>query len=496
VPETPWEEQLYGAFLAEVAGGEPLFLPAFESLLASVVGTHGDVGGFHKLITLLWQFVRRNLQPGSPEWWRADALLHAARVTTSGVAERAPAREQVRFVDAAYKLTRTSNALSTVVDQASASRILAEHLPEHSILACYVCLYETEQIPVEHSRLVAGFEQGKPLALPEGGLRFATELILPNGALSREPGCHHIVGPLSRNEDSPGYVVFACGNAPGFVFENLLVHLGSLERRIALLHALVQEATLREVAERERMGKELAIAAAIQKGILPRKLAAADLEIAAVMVPASEVGGDYYDVIPVAGGAFLGIGDVAGHGLPTGLVMLMLQSAVSALARTHRDSPPSAILAAANSVLFENIHDRLQQDEYVTFTLLRYDAGGHVTYAGAHEDLFVYRARTDSVELIPTNGVWLAATRDAHGKLTDATLELGLGDVLLLYTDGLTEARNAQGEFYGPERLAKALRQVAREPVEAIRDTLLQQAMAFAAVQRDDMTLMVARRSA
>jgi phosphoserine phosphatase RsbU/P len=496
VPESPWQEQLYAAFLEELSGAEHVFLPELQRLLEGVARSGGDVSAFHKLITLLWKFARRGLEPGSAEWWRADALLHAARVKTSGIAERAPARQQVRFEDAAYKLTSTSNALSSVVDQASLSRVLAMHLPEHLIHACYVCLYDDSPASPGYSRLVAGFEQGRPLELPEGGLRFDSGSVLPNGALGREPACWYFAGPLSRGETSPGYVVMQCGNALGFVFENLLVHLGAVQRRISLLEALVREATLREIAERQRMEKELAIAAEIQSGILPRQHGVSDLEIAAVMRPATEVGGDYYDVIPVPDGAFLGIGDVAGHGLPTGLVVLMLQSAIGALVRARSDQTPSEVLTMANGLLFENIHDRMRQNEYVTLTLLHYEEGGKLTFAGAHEDLIVYRALSHSVEVVQTEGIWLGAIRDARGKLPNTSIRLEPGDVLLLYTDGITEARNAAREFFGTERLAQALLQHGQQSPEAVRDAVLEAALTFADEQLDDMTVVVVRRRA
>ena len=206
-----WKEQLYSAFLEELSGVDGVFLPALGQRLEEISRTGGDIAAFHKLITRFWRLARRRLQPGSPEWSRADTLLHAARVKTSGSAERAPAREQVRFEDAAHKLTWTSNALSGVVDNASLSAVLARQLPEQSIDACYVCLYDTEG----SSRLVAGFESSAPLSLPADGLRFPTSAVLPNGALGLTPACWYLVGPLSRGGDSPGYVVFRCGDSLG-----------------------------------------------------------------------------------------------------------------------------------------------------------------------------------------------------------------------------------------------------------------------------------------
>src|SRR4029079_8019009 len=88
---------------------------------------------------------------------------------------------------------------------------------------------------------------------------------------------------------------------------------------------------------------------------LPQSLKATGLEMAARMVPASEVGGDCYDVLPFPGGAWLSIGDVAGHGPGPGVVMMMLQSSVAAVLRSDPEMAPAAALEIINSVLFENL---------------------------------------------------------------------------------------------------------------------------------------------
>jgi sigma-B regulation protein RsbU (phosphoserine phosphatase) len=213
------------------------------------------------------------------------------------------------------------------------------------------------------------------------------------------------------------------------------------------------------------------------------------------MQPATEVGGDYYDIIPVAGGAWIGIGDVAGHGLPTGLVMLMLQATLSGVVRTAPSALPSDILCTANAVLFENIRDRMEQDEYVTLTLLHFTNDGRMTFAGAHEDILIYRASRGEVEIVQTPGTWLAAARDLRGKLGDSRCDLEPNDVVLLYTDGITEARRADGEFFGLERLVATLARLGRAPVQEIRDAILEEVRAFMLAQQDDITVVVIRNT-
>lgn len=131
---------------------------------------------------------------------------------------------------------------------------------------------------------------------------------------------------------------------------------------------------------------ELALARRIQTSLLPNTLAIDDLEVAAKMVTADEVGGDYYDVLPQPRGGWIAIGDVSGHGVNAGLIMLMLQCITAAIVEIRPDASARDLVIAINRVLFSNIRHRLAQRDYATFTLLRYEAGT-VKFAGAHEEI-------------------------------------------------------------------------------------------------------------
>jgi serine phosphatase RsbU (regulator of sigma subunit) len=253
------------------------------------------------------------------------------------------------------------------------------------------------------------------------------------------------------------------------------------------------EVALAHVEENARLKHELEIGGRIQTCIVPARIDVPGLEVAARMLPASEVGGDYYDLFPVEGGAWIGIGDVAGHGLTSGLVMLMLQSAFSAAARMQPDAPPSAILLAVNAVLFENIRHRLRRDEHVTLSLLRYHESGRVVFAGAHEELIVLRARTGRCELVETPGTWVGARRDIGRFTVDTEMVLAEGDVLVLYTDGVTEAMDAEHRQFGLERLTAVVAGAALAKVEAIRDRIFDAVERWTARRDDDLTVVVLR---
>lgn len=257
-----------------------------------------------------------------------------------------------------------------------------------------------------------------------------------------------------------------------------------------------QQAALLEVEKlaRERLEQELELARQIQVGILPRRLAADGLELTACMTTATEVGGDYYDVLPVEGGCWIGIGDVSGHGVTSGLIMLMVQSVVSALVAKDPEASPRDAVTILNRVLFENIRHRLIKDDFVTLSLLRV-MDRRIVFAGAHEHFLVCRARTGQTEPIVTPGTWLGVMPDISSYTTETTLELEQDDLVVLYTDGITEARNVGGAQYGLERLGEVVQRNRRRPIEEVRDAVLDDVSSWAARREDDATLVLLRRA-
>jgi len=277
------------------------------------------------------------------------------------------------------------------------------------------------------------------------------------------------------------------------------------QRTVEAVQGLV--VTVRDVTERNRTIRslqskelelrdakhEIELASHLQTGLLPARLDVPHFTIAASMVPASEVGGDYYDVVPTAYGCWVGIGDVAGHGLDAGLVMLMAQSVVGTWVREQPQVWPSEVLGPLNRLLVENVRTRLKKNEHVTFTLLHLSNEGEVRFAGAHEDLMIYRQATRTVEIVPTTGTWVGLSAELRNAWPNSTLTLSPGDVLLLHTDGFTEARSAQGAFFGAEGVQRCLTEGAPKGPSAVVEHAFQAVAAWSPVVHDDRTLVVLR---
>jgi serine phosphatase RsbU (regulator of sigma subunit) len=355
-----------------------------------------------------------------------------------------------------------------------------------------LALYEGWGNPPPTSRLIVAYDRSRLVDLPEGGLLFATRDLAPPEMLQARRHAM-VVEPLFFENTQLGFALLELGPRRRVVYELLRELVSAALHGAQLMRRVAQEAAARQEAEQQRLEQELSIATRIQTSILPRDLTVQGLSIAATMLPATEVGGDYYDVLPTASGCWLGIGDVAGHGLRPGLVMMMLQSVVSALVHSNPDAAPRDVLKVVNDVLYENVRERLRQDEHATLSLISYRKDGELVFAGAHEDMLVLRAETGKVELVPTLGTWVGATRDIAEATQESRYRLRDGDVLLLYTDGVIEAQNGAGEHFGVERLSRELCRLGQAPATEIRDGLCAAVTGFMAEQKDDIAILVAR---
>jgi sigma-B regulation protein RsbU (phosphoserine phosphatase) len=166
---------------------------------------------------------------------------------------------------------------------------------------------------------------------------------------------------------------------------------------------------------------------------------------------------------------------------------------IAALARRSPDAPPREIVAQLNVVLYDNVRHRLGNDEHATLSLLRYHDDGRVVFAGAHECILLCRANTGKCELVATPGTWLAAVDDISSVTEDSTLRLEVGDLMVLYTDGITEAMTAERELFGVKRLSALVQAHAGESAQAVLTAILDQVERWRQTQRDDETVVVMR---
>jgi phosphoserine phosphatase RsbU/P len=505
-----WDRQLLDAFEAELRGaGAGLFASTLDRLLTSVAAAGDDVGAWQNLVSAL----RKLLLPALPNehlrWVQAEDLWHEARILIGELAERAQAQHRLHNERLANALTESGATLLATQQVAALTGAVAHQLPRLAIPSGWMALYETADGPKTAdslARVVLAYDAEPVLDKPAGTVDAASANGAVKAAVDLIPAMFEMLGrraalvvePLFFHDRPLGCLMLEMGPREGMVYESLAEQVSSALEGARLVDRLVDEATRRQVAERQRLEKEMEIAARIQTSILPRDVTVAGLEIAAAMQAATEVGGDYYDVVPVDDGCWLGIGDVAGHGLGTGLVMLMMQSGIGALARKMPDAAPRDLLLALNTMLVENVRERLGQREHATLTLIRYRRDGSLTFAGAHEEILILRAATGRCERVDTPGAWVGAKRDIAAGTVDSAARLQPGDLLVLYTDGLIEASagDDSGVRFGADRLIALIEEHAAAAPAAVRDAILAAVASFSARRDDDVTLLVARYSA
>ncbi len=250
-------------------------------------------------------------------------------------------------------------------------------------------------------------------------------------------------------------------------------------------------------ADNLRMGAELDITRQLQQMILPapEELAVIEgLDIAGYMDPADEVGGDYYDVLAANGRVKIGIGDVTGHGLESGMVMLMTQMAVRTLL-TSGESDPVRFLDIVNRTVFANVQ-RMGTDKNLTLSLIDY-ADGEVKLSGQHEEMIVVR-QGGKVELVDTVdlGFPIGLDEEIADFIHQTTVQLAPGDGIVLYTDGITEAENMDGEHYGLDRLCETVHAYWSQPAETIKEAVVTDVRRHIGEQKiyDDITLVVVKQ--
>jgi serine phosphatase RsbU (regulator of sigma subunit) len=252
------------------------------------------------------------------------------------------------------------------------------------------------------------------------------------------------------------------------------------------------------LSDQARMARELEIAAQIQRALLPPNPSHPDFEFAGRMLPADEVGGDFYDVLsePHNHALWISIGDVSGHGVGAGLVMLMAQAAIASHFLNDPSAEPARVLREVNSLLCENIANRLRDSKYVTAQILTYTGSGRFACVGAHEWPLIYRAKTKRCEVIEAPGPWLGIIADLPDiPVTVMTVEPG--DVLCLYSDGVTEAQNDAGEQFDVPRMAGVIERAMGEgkALDDVTRAVFDEVESFSGRHDDDWTMLLVKRS-
>ena len=269
-------------------------------------------------------------------------------------------------------------------------------------------------------------------------------------------------------------------------FNSMTAHLSSL---------------LAEMAEKKRLEEELRIARRIQMSLLPQNppVEFPGVSLTAVCQPAREVGGDYYDFLPLEGNRLgLLIADVAGKGTSAALYMAELKGLMLSLTQIHRS--PRDLLVAANRIISAHLDSR----SFITMTYAVLDLEARtMTWARAGHTPLIHlpgaRAGDRAAHILVPDGMVLGLRIDNGERfaaaLEEVTIPLAGGDLFMFFTDGLSEQMNQAEDLFGEPRLGAIIEQHGGLPCDELRERILREVHAFAdgAPQHDDMTFILLR---
>ena len=246
-----------------------------------------------------------------------------------------------------------------------------------------------------------------------------------------------------------------------------------------------------ETKKRARLETEVAVARRIQQSLQPSTAFKTDwCEAAGITVPATEVGGDYFDMIKISDDeAVIVIADVSGHGVGAGILSAMTKSALHT--ELHHTTVPAELMFNLNNAVYQVTDKKM----FVSFAYLLLDKRtmtAHVATAG-HPPIFLIQKSDGAIIEIRTPNLALAV--QASTQYTERAVHVNHGDVLILYTDGITEAMNDKGEQFGADRLKELISNTERGSSEALSNSIMASVRTFAIKREfaDDATIVVVR---
>ncbi len=267
----------------------------------------------------------------------------------------------------------------------------------------------------------------------------------------------------------------------------------SEQSAFALYNAIIYS----EANEKKRLDHDLQIARDIQRILLPSEAPATEgFQIAGINIPARQVSGDYFDYIQVEADRLgVVIADVSGKGVPASLIMAICRSALRAEARGSLS--PADVLRKVNRQLYPDI----KEDMFISMAYVILDRkNSSLTLSrGGHDAPLLYRAATGEVTTLKPPGMALGIDSGSvfDRVAADVSVPLAPGDCLILYTDGITEALDAKGDEFGPERMVRSVQASAPAGAQEVIARLTADVRAFAGghPQNDDITLIVVRKT-
>lgn len=315
-------------------------------------------------------------------------------------------------------------------------------------------------------------------------------------------------------------IYFGSGFYPDVAFRMALINVGSAslgamgfkiaqsrirERefffRKSLKKANIEIEKLNEKLKDENihLTTELKVAKHVQTIVLPQKeeySSFKDLDISCLMIPADEVGGDYYDTISFENEGIITMGDVTDHGLHSGLIMMMVHTAIRALSQIEKNDIKK-IFEIINKLLYDFRH-KTSDHRIMTLIILKYLGNGEFNLTGQHESIIIISS-DGKVQDIPSleYGMFVGLQSNIEEYMDTLHFQIKKDDILILYTDGITEAMNRINEEFGKDGIIQSALKVRDKSSDHIRSTIIKSCLNHMGHEKpyDDMSIMIIKKT-
>ena len=283
--------------------------------------------------------------------------------------------------------------------------------------------------------------------------------------------------------------------------------LGELAENLGTIFSLMNAKAIQR--ERNRLKGEMNTARNIQTSILPKKVIMPGYSVGSYMQTASEVGGDVYDSLPTPFGTYFGIGDVSGHGLPAGMMAVIATSAfhgaVEASKSLEKPIKIDQLYDVVNRSLCTINRDRIGSDKFMTQNYF-VEKDGVITHAGTHLIGLLYHKDKDAIEeltQLQDRTGFLGLSEYVVSSQSVGSFEMKTGDILILYSDGVIEAKHANGNLFGLDGLKNAFLEAREQDPQAILEHVLEVLNKYAeggdkkkygGTFADDVSMMIIRK--
>jgi serine phosphatase RsbU (regulator of sigma subunit) len=264
-----------------------------------------------------------------------------------------------------------------------------------------------------------------------------------------------------------------------------------VEVLVARLRAMLRMKAYQDQLRRmnDQMTRDLQIARRVQEALVPQRVFTSPrIEIRSAYIPSEVLSGDFYDYFVQNDLTYLFVADVSGHGLPAAILVSLLKSYI------HTEASPQRSLADFMERLNNFLFSVSLPAQYATAALFRIDENGRLVYANAaHPPFLLYKRGTARAVLHEQPGNLLGAMPDL--SFDEHSMQIDPGDTLFVYTDGLTDRMNANGDFYLIERVARLLERQSDADLDTLYNAIYEDVSAFTSTEefRDDIAFVVTR---